>query len=85
MALSDGRKQRLAIAAAVLSRRPVLIFDEPTGGPDYRSMCRVSARIRKLAEDGRIVIVVSHDDEFMRLTCDCEIRLAKGEILYGRA
>ena len=84
MALSGGQKQRLAIAAAVLSRRPVLIFDEPTSGLDYRSMCRVSALIRKLAEDGRIVIVVSHDDEFMHLTCDCEIRLAKGEIPYGR-
>lgn len=84
MSLSGGQKQRLAIAAAVLSRRPVLIFDEPTSGLDYRSMCRVSARIRKLAEDGRIVIVVSHDDEFMHLTCDCEIRLAKGENPYGR-
>ena len=84
MALSGGQKQRLAIASAVLSRRPVLIFDEPTSGLDYRSMCRVSALIRKLAEDGRIVIVVSHDDEFMHLTCDCEIRLAKGENPYGR-
>ena len=84
MALSGGQKQRLAIASAVLSRRPVLIFDEPTSGLDYRSMCRVSALIRKLAKDGRIVIVVSHDDEFMRLTCDCEIRLTKGENPYGR-
>ena len=84
MALSGGQKQRLAIASAVLSRRPVLIFDEPTSGLDYRSMCRVSALIQKLAADGRIVIVVSHDDAFMRLTCDCEIRLAKGENPYGR-
>lgn len=36
-----------------------------------------------LAEVAR-AIVVSHDDEFMHLTCDCEIRLAKGENPYGR-
>ena len=34
--------------------------------------------------DGRIVIVASRDDEFMHLTCDCEIRLEKGENPYGR-
>ena len=84
MALSGGQKQRLAIASAVLSRRPVLIFDEPTSGLDYRSMCRVSALLRRLAEDGRIVIVVSHDGEFMRLTCDCEIHLTKGGSSYER-
>ena len=84
MALSGGQKQRLAIAAAVLSRRPVLIFDEPTSGLDYRSMRQVSALLRRLAESGRIIIVVSHDREFMCLTCDCEIRLAKGENPYGR-
>lgn len=84
MALSGEQKQRLAIAAAVLSRRPVLIFDESNSGLDYRSMCRVSALIRRLAESGRIIIVVSHDREFMCLTCDCEIRLTKGENPYGR-
>lgn len=79
MALSGGQKQRLAVATSVLSGRPVLIFDEPTSGLDYRSMRQVSALLRKLAESGRIVIVVSHDGEFMRMTCDCEIHLPKGE------
>ena len=78
MALSGGQKQRLVVATAVLSQRPVLIFDEPTSGLDYRSMRRVSALLRQLAESGRIVLVVSHDEEFMRLTCDSEIHLTKG-------
>lgn len=84
MALSGGQKQRLSIATAVLSQRPVLIFDEPTSGLDYRSMCQVSALLRQLAESGRIIIVVSHDREFMRLTCGCEIHLTKGDSPYER-
>lgn len=42
-------------------------------------MCQVSALLRRLAESGRIIIVVSHDREFMRLTCDCAIHLTKGD------
>ena len=70
MALSGGQKQRLAIATAVLSEKELLIFDEPTSGLDYQHMCEVSAVVRSLAEQGRIVLVVSHDKEFMAQTCD---------------
>ena len=70
MALSGGQKQRLAIATAVLSEKKLLIFDEPTSGLDYRHMCEVSAVVRSLAEQGHIVLVVSHDKEFMAGACD---------------
>lgn len=70
MALSGGQKQRLAIATAVLSGKELLIFDEPTSGLDYQHMCEVSAVVRSLAEQGHIILVVSHDKEFMAQTCD---------------
>lgn len=70
MALSGGQKQRLAIAAAVLSGKRVLIFDEPTSGLDYRRMKSVSQAVRELADQGHIVLVVSHDREFMQDACD---------------
>lgn len=70
MALSGGQKQRLAIAAAVLSGKRVLIFDEPTSGLDYRRMKSVSQTVRELADQGHIVLVVSHDREFMQEACD---------------
>ncbi len=70
MALSGGQKQRLAVATAVLSRKKVLIFDEPTSGLDYRRMKRVSQAVRELADQGHIVLVVSHDREFMQEACD---------------
>lgn len=70
MALSGGQKQRLAIATAVLSGKRILIFDEPTSGLDYRRMKRVSQAVRELADQGHIVLVVSHDREFMQEACD---------------
>lgn len=70
MALSGGQKQRLAVATALLSGKEILIFDEPTSGLDYRHMQEVSQVIRDLARLGKIVIVVSHDQEFMQATCD---------------
>lgn len=69
MALSGGQKQRLAVAAAILSRKKVLIFDEPTSGLDYRHMMEVSAFFKDLARSGHILLVVSHDSEFLNETC----------------
>lgn len=46
-------------------------------------MCQVSTLLPKSEKGGRI-IVVSHDNEFMRLTCDCEVHLAKGGSPYER-
>ena len=70
MALSGGQKQRLAVATAVLSEKKVLIFDEPTSGLDYRRMLEVSSVINQLKAHGKIIIVVSHDFEFLNQTCD---------------
>lgn len=70
MALSGGQKQRLAVATAVLSDKQVLVFDETTSGLDYSRMQEVSSMIRQLADDGKIVIIISHDFELLTQTCD---------------
>jgi energy-coupling factor transport system ATP-binding protein len=70
MALSGGQKQRLAVATAVLSDRKVLIFDEPTSGLDYRHMLEVAAFIRRLSEDSKVILIISHDFEFLARACD---------------
>lgn len=70
MSLSGGQKQRLAVATALLSEKPILIFDEPTSGLDYARMVEVSGVIRSLAQQGRIVLVVTHDQEFLQRACD---------------
>ena len=75
MSLSGGQKQRLAVATALLSEKPMLIFDEPTSGLDYARMVEVSGVIRSLARHERIVLVVTHDQEFMQRACDRVLRL----------
>ncbi len=70
MALSGGQKQRLAIVTAILSGKPILVFDEPTSGLDYGNMKAVAERMRRLADSERILIVVTHDREFMLSACD---------------
>ena len=51
------------------------IFDEPTSGLDYARMVEVSGVIRSLARHERIVLVVTHDQEFMQRACDRVLRL----------
>lgn len=77
LSLSGGQKQRLCIALAALSPAKLLIFDEPTSGLDYRNMQRVAGMIRKLADDKRAVLVISHDNEFLNMTCTRIISLSK--------
>lgn len=70
MALSGGQKQRLAIACTLLSGRGVLVLDEPTSELDLVHMREVSALVRRVAESGVAILVVSHDCEFVRESCD---------------
>ncbi len=69
MALSGGQKQRLAVITAILSNKKILIFDEPTSGLDYRRMTEVSGLFKELGQLGHIILVVSHDTEFINATC----------------
>lgn len=78
--LSGGQKQRVTIAVAIVKGSSVLVFDEPTSGLDADNMRRVAAMIKKMAAEGRTVIVISHDYEFILHTCTRIVRLADGQI-----
>jgi ATP-binding cassette, subfamily B, bacterial len=58
--LSDGQRQRLAIARAMIRNAPVLVLDEPTTGLDARSSENVMVPLQRLME-GRTTIVISHN------------------------
>ena len=68
--LSGGQKQRLTIAAAELLQRDVYIFDEPTSGLDGKNMRLIAERMKLLQERQKIVIIISHDYEFLMESCN---------------
>ena len=61
--------QRVALAAALASGRNLLVLDEPTSGLDLAHMEQVAASVTAAAAEGRAVVVVTHDPEFIRTCC----------------
>lgn len=68
--LSGGQKQRVVCAMAALSGARALLFDEPTSGLDLDNMRRLARTMRELADEGRVVVVVTHDPELLETACD---------------
>lgn len=68
--LSGGQKQRLTIAAAELLKRDVFLFDEPTSGLDGNNMRIISERMKELQEKQKIILIISHDYEFLMTSCN---------------
>ena len=62
--LSGGEQQRLALAKVLLSDPDIILLDEPTKGIDSFFKIKFAGILRKLADDGKTVIMVSHDVEF---------------------
>lgn len=59
--VSGGMAQRALVATALVSGAPIVIADEPTKGLDPARNAQVGALLRKLVDDGRALIVISHD------------------------
>lgn len=83
--LSGGEKQRLIIGVAHLSDREIIVLDEPTSGLDGYHMKLISGLIRNLAEQGKTVIVITHDVEFISLVADSILLINRGKIQYHRS
>ena len=52
----------------------VVLLDEPTSGLDFVNMVRLASLVRRFASEGRAVVVVSHDAEFLSRACDRVVR-----------
>jgi putative ABC transport system ATP-binding protein len=77
--LSGGEQQRVAIARALVSDPAIVLCDEPTAALDSKSMEVVMNELRKLADSGKAVAVVTHDLRLKKYA-DKMIYLENGEV-----
>jgi len=79
---SVGMKQRLALAAALLTKPEVLILDEPTSGMDPAGILEIRALMRELADkDGVTIILASHQLDEVQRVCDAVAILDRGKLV----
>lgn len=78
--LSGGQQQRVAIARALAQRPRAILFDEPTSALDPELVGEVLKVIRGLAEEGRTMLIVTHEMGFAREVSSRTIFLNKGLI-----
>ena len=79
--LSGGQKQRVAIARALCMNPSVILFDEPTSALDPEMVGEVLEVMKKLAESGITMIVVTHEMNFARSVADRVIFMEGGVIV----
>ena len=80
MGLSGGQKQRVAVASAIASERPFILFDEPTSGLDLFHMRQTADSVRRLADRGKTIMIITHDPEFILRCCNFVIHLENGRV-----
>ncbi|KAB0268059.1 amino acid ABC transporter ATP-binding protein [Microvirga brassicacearum] len=79
--LSGGQQQRVAIARAMAMDPEILLFDEPTSALDPELVDEVLETIRQLAQQGRTMVVVTHELLFARDVCDRIAFMDQGQLI----
>lgn len=80
---SLGMKQRLAIASALLNEPTVLILDEPTNGLDPMGIAEIREIIKRIASDGKTIILASHLLDEVQKVCTHFAVLRKGKLVHS--
>lgn len=78
--MSGGQQQRVAIARAVAARPPIILADEPTGNLDSHSGVEVMKILHELHEEGRTIILITHDNDIANEATRI-IRVQDGQII----
>lgn len=80
--LSTGQKRRLHLALALIGNPDIVFLDEPTAGLDVEGRLSLHQQINKLKEQGKTVILASHDMAEVELLCDRIAILNRGSIAF---
>lgn len=78
--LSGGQKQRVAIARAIVNEPSMILADEPTGALDTKTSAEIMELFRSLNEQGRTVVIVTHDPKVAE-QCERVIEISDGRII----
>lgn len=79
--MSRGQRQRISLARAIVHEPSVLLLDEPTSGLDAASLARFEDVVVEERDQGAIVVVISHRDEWMNRLAGRRVRLERGRLV----
>ena len=79
--LSGGEMQRVCIARALINDPLCILADEPTGNLDNENAIAVMDLLKSISNEGKIVILVTHNEDFAKKYADRIIRISNGEIV----
>ena len=78
--LSGGQQQRVGIARAIAVEPEIILMDEPTSALDPELIGEVLAVIKQLADEGKTMVIVTHEMQFARAIADRVLFLEDGKI-----
>lgn len=76
-----GMKQRYGIAQALMENPDLLILDEPMNGLDYKGVDDIRRILKALKEQGKTILLASHNKEDISVLCDTVVEIDRGKIL----
>jgi energy-coupling factor transport system ATP-binding protein len=79
--LTPTWRKRVAIAAILAMDTPIIVLDEPTTGQDHRGVQHLAGLIQRLREQGKTVIAISHDIDFVAEIFSRIIVMGQGRVL----
>ena len=79
--LSGGQKQRVAIVRTLIMKPEIILFDEPTSALDPEMIGEVTNLMRKIADDGMTMLIVSHEMKFIKNFCKRVLFMSDGYVL----
>lgn len=80
--LSDGQRQKVMIAKSLAQQTPIIVLDEPTAFLDHTSKHQLFSILKKLCEEqGKLIIVSSHDLELMKTYINRSVTMSEGNKL----
>ncbi|MBV9523122.1 MAG: amino acid ABC transporter ATP-binding protein, partial [Alphaproteobacteria bacterium] len=80
-ALSGGQQQRVAIARALAMQPDVMLFDEPTSALDPETIGEVLSVMKRLADEGMTMVVVTHEMDFAKRVADWVVVFDHGKVV----